>query len=83
MTDEKIAEIEWKLNNISLNEPLIGYNKNNEMKTINEKEEAVKPAYEKVSCHLTEVETQGLFCVSDSGSGSLFGGLGPYTGSAL
>ena len=50
--------------------------------TINN-EEVEKPSYEKVSCHLTEVETQGVFCVSDSGSGSLFGGLGPYTGSAL
>lgn len=50
--------------------------------TINN-EEVEKPSYDNVSCHLTEVETQGVFCVSDSGSGSLFGGLGPYTGSAL
>lgn len=52
------------------------------MNSIN-KEKAVKPAYEDLTCSLTEVETQGVLCVSDSGSGSLFGGLGPYTGSAL
>ena len=53
------------------------------MNIINNEEEAVKPAYEKVTCHLTEVETQGVLCASNSEEGSLTGGLGPYTGSAL
>lgn len=43
----------------------------------------VKPAYESVSCSVTEIEMQGVLCASNSESGGLFGGLGPYSGSAL
>ena len=41
--------------------------------------------YESVSCNVIEVETQGVLCASESGSdgGGLYGGLGPYSGSAL
>lgn len=53
------------------------------MKTINEKEKAEKPAYETLACKLVEVETQGVLCASNNDGGSLFGGLGPYSGSAL
>ena len=42
-----------------------------------------KKPYESVSCYLTEVEMQGVLCASNSEAGSLTGGLGPYTGSAL
>ena len=45
-------------------------------------EKAVKPAYESVSCSVTEVETQGVLCVSSIG-GSLNGGLNSYNGGAL
>lgn len=54
------------------------------MKAIYEKEKAEKPAYETLACKLVEVETQGVLCASNNGSdGGLFGGLGPYSGSAL
>ncbi|MCQ2185037.1 MAG: hypothetical protein MJY62_06485 [Bacteroidales bacterium] len=53
------------------------------MKTINENEKVGKPAYETVACKPVEVETQGVLCASNNDGGSLFGGLGPYSGSAL
>lgn len=55
------------------------------MPTINENGKAVKPAYESLSCNLLEIEPQGVLCGSNSGhsDGDLFGGLGPYRGSAL
>lgn len=52
------------------------------MKTINENEKVGKPAYETIACKPVEVETQGVLCASNGG-GSLFGGLDPYSGSAL
>ena len=44
-----------------------------------------KKPYENVSCDVIEVETQGVLCASESGEdgGGLYGGLGPYSGSAL
>ena len=53
------------------------------MNSINNKEQAVKPAYESMTCGVVEVETQGVLCASNNGGGSLLGGLDPYSGSAL
>ena len=53
------------------------------MNSFNKNEEAVKPAYESVTCSVVEVETQGVLCASNNGGGSLFGGLDPYSGRAL
>ena len=44
---------------------------------------AVKQAYESISCSLIEVEPQGVLCASNVDEGSLTGGLNLYTGSAL
>lgn len=51
------------------------------MNSINNKVEAVKPAYERVTCSVVEVETQGVLCASNNVE--LTGGLDSYNGSAL
>ena len=52
------------------------------MNSISNKEKAVKPAYESVTCSVVEVETQGVLCASNSG-GEITGGLNAYNGSEL
>ena len=51
------------------------------MNSINNKKEAVKPAYESMICSVVEVETQGVLCASYDEE--LTGGLNSYSGSAL
>ena len=52
------------------------------MNIISNKDKAVKPAYESVSCSVVEVEPQGVLCASNSG-GEYTGGLSSYSGSSL
>lgn len=46
-----------------------------------DKEKAVKPAYESVSCDVVDVEMLGVLC--ESSSEGLTGGLTLYSGSEL
>ena len=53
------------------------------MNSISNKEEAVKPAYESMTCLVIEVDTQGVICASNDDEGDHFGRLDPYNGSEL
>ena len=51
----------------------------------NNNENVLKQEYESVSCNVIEIKLQGVLCASneDVDGGGLYGGLGPYSGSAL
>ena len=50
---------------------------------MNNNKTAVKPAYEKMTFSVTEVETQGVLCSSAAPQDPITGGLSNYTGSSL